>query len=504
MEDAVLRINNLNMSERERGKLVHVSLVAMRGEVISLVGLDYSGKDLLTAILGGCVKANYSNMDLYICGERILDQESLKNHVFFSTKLGRAIGNWTVSEYVMIQQLGWILNRRKTEKLEKQLQEMIAQLGFDIPCKEKMESLSEIQRRQADLVKAVWQKSDILIIEDEFSGMTEQAIRQLAESMKKAAEGRLTIIVSSHSSIATYYMGEKYLVFLKGAIIQKCSRSEIRSRDWFNDYVLGRALSIKKSEIGRRGEESGSENNREKSFNNCIYRVNGINLPGYFPIDLGFPSGKVTTCLIPDHAARHQLYHTLNGREIRDHYQYMFRENVFIPNSQEDFFRRKIVSVENIGYPQKDSLMDEMTVADNLLLPSLYKLSWREYFSEKKHIVSAVSKERELDEKLLSPEHESEMAPSLVRDMDIKGRISILLERWLIYNPNVIIFFDPFLHCDNHGVAFVRSYIRRFTQRNTAVILIQSREEYAEDITDQRIDIVSYMKTSSQNHDIDI
>lgn len=74
-------------------------------------------------------------------------------------------------------------------------------------------------------------------------------------------------------------------------------------------------------------------------------------------------------------------------------------------------------------------------------------------------------------------------------DLEINDIISITLERWYIYNPKVLVLFEPFVQCDVYGVSLVKSYIKKFANKGTAVIIIKSREEYVEDISDQIISI---------------
>ena len=75
----------------------------------------------------------------------------------------------------------------------------------------------------------------------------------------------------------------------------------------------------------------------------------------------------------------------------------------------------------------------------------------------------------------------------LAGSLEINDVISMTLERWYIYNPRVLILFEPFVMCDAYGVSIVKSYIKKFVSRGTAVIMIKSREEYVEDISDQII-----------------
>ncbi|MFQ7133079.1 MAG: hypothetical protein ACLRQC_13055, partial [Dorea formicigenerans] len=63
------------------------------------------------------------------------------------------------------------------------------------------------------------------------------------------------------------------------------------------------------------------------------------------------------------------------------------------------------------------------------------------------------------------------------------------LERWYIFNPMVLILFEPFALCDVKDVAVVKKYVKRFANKGTTVVIINTREEYVEDISDRIVHI---------------
>ena len=73
--------------------------------------------------------------------------------------------------------------------------------------------------------------------------------------------------------------------------------------------------------------------------------------------------------------------------------------------------------------------------------------------------------------------------------MGINVLIGITLERWSIYNPRVLVLFEPFALCDIKGTQIVKDYIKKFAARGISVIIVKTREEYVEDISDQIIRI---------------
>ena len=49
--------------------------------------------------------------------------------------------------------------------------------------------------------------------------------------------------------------------------------------------------------------------------------------------------------------------------------------------------------------------------------------------------------------------------------------------------------YEPFTSCDAYGVSIIMSYIKKFTNRGTAVIVVKSNLEYMEEVSDRIFDL---------------
>lgn len=114
------------------------------------------------------------------------------------------------------------------------------------------------------------------------------------------------------------------------------------------------------------------------------------------------------------------------------------------------------------------------------MLPSMCKISPMEYVAMSRKISRMLTGEMKISE---SEQRE------LAEDLGINDLIKMTLERWYIYNPKVLILFEPFAQCDANGVSIVKTYIDKFRRLGTSVVIIKTRGEYIEEISDQIISI---------------
>jgi len=129
-------------------------------------------------------------------------------------------------------------------------------------------------------------------------------------------------------------------------------------------------------------------------------------------------------------------------------------------NKVEDYVRNRIVSVANLGCT--DELLTRMSAGENLVMQSFHKIPAPQYFMCS-HMLGRV----------LNDQLEFGPFPSdgNLRQMEINDYIVLVLERWYIYRPKVLVLFEPFAHCDLYGVSLIQSYIKKFTAIGTTVII---------------------------------
>ena len=144
----------------------------------------------------------------------------------------------------------------------------------------------------------------------------------------------------------------------------------------------------------------------------------------------------------------------------------------------QDLSAKKIITVDGIG--EGYFLAENMSIEDNLILPSLNKISNFNYLMNQYEIKKVILEG-------LRAKDINKM--DFVSKLDINQKICVSLERWLIFRPKVFIIFEPFIYCDNYGLSLIKNYLKKFAKAGTTVIVIKSRLEYIEDISDEIISI---------------
>lgn len=97
-------------------------------------------------------------------------------------------------------------------------------------------------------------------------------------------------------------------------------------------------------------------------------------------------------------------------------------------------------------------MFEHMTVGENLMLPSLEKISFWDYIRSSRNIRKMILEENH------------NLKDVKAEGLGINERIQMTLERWYIFNPMVLILFEPFALCDVNGVDIVKNMLKILKQ----------------------------------------
>lgn len=472
MKKEILRINNLNAELSQMQRLRNVTLYILEGEIVGFLGLAYSGKDLTVRILTGDTQEELGRQHIYIAGRRMSGNSELQKKVYRMAASNYIIDDWSVAEYIGLVESGWLQHVWKRRHLEYQVRDFLDGLGVDIDAAKKMKELSELDKRIIDIVKAKWHQKKLLIVEDEFEGMRPESIRAFGTAMKRLIVGDMGVIINSHSDIVLSLLSEKYIIFKAGRIVKKCWKSYIADSVHLEKFLLGSGVISKKKSLDSHMLEGQSMEGHP------VYQILGLKMSSGKFQDFNFLRGEIVTFLALNGKKKERLFMVLSGREAAPYRSCILNSRVYYSADFSDYVQEKVVSVMHMG--SKEEVFASMSTGENLLIPSLRKISSLEYIANSSRLP------RMLKQELEQAEFTEE---GFADDLGVNDIITITLERWYIYNPRVLILFEPFARCDLIGVSIVKSYIKKFANRGTAVIIIKSREEYVEDISDQIISV---------------
>lgn len=476
MKKELLRITNLNCQYKTVRYMTGISVCLLEGECVGFLGLSDSGKDFLISFICGDVEENIRDVHFYLLGQRVTGNAEIKSCVYHMKVSNFVLDQWTIAEYIGLVGDGWLWMERQQKSQIRKTDSYFEKLGLQMDSTRRLGELSELEKRIVDLMKAVSRGSRIVVIEDDFEGMPHEDIeefnRVLRLVLKKHGMGAVLNIRSSRLMMK---YPDRYIFFRDGRITKKCRRSQIHSDEQMDIFLLGKTRTIRKKELDAFTYRENMEHTIGKEN---VYCVCNLQLRNGEYLRLNFKKGKVSTFLSLDDKEREHLFAVLSGRERDAGTYWIIGSRRMDVENLSKFVKYGVVSIKHLG--SREEAFSNMSVGENLMLPSLRKVTSADY------IMFAKQMERSVDN---NGDNLTEDLSVLVKDIELNDYVALSMERWYLYNPKVLVLLDPFEQCDFYGISIVKSYIIKLTKRGTAVIIIKSREEYVADISDEIVNL---------------
>jgi ABC-type sugar transport system ATPase subunit len=440
MKKEILTLHNVYAKRKAHASIEDVNVSIYEKDVVCLVGTTDSGKDLLFDVLSGREKDVEGT--ILIEGKR-LNKGDHKQVVIISDIVAPfPIDDWLVYEYLLMENHGtWSLLFVKKDKAAALAQEFLDLIQCDISPKARWRDLTQTEKLILSFLRAYMGKKKLILLEYGFDGHDKQDFDLIKQQMNRFSEMGLTILINCNSVEVSMFLGERFLVFKEGRICKKCKNADIVKK--LMENFFGKTSNYH------------MQSGYETKTLHCLHSKNQ---------NILINKGELVVLIEKDYAQKKKVFDSLSARRKILDYRLIYEGQHMSASSVEESVRNKIVSIGRLD--RRSELIENLSIAENLLLPSIRKVSNRiDIFPT--DVIKALEKQAE---KLnISPGKK-------VRQLTDLEYLTVLFERWYIFQPKVLILLEPFLFCDSVQTRAIMQYIEKFIAMGTGVILITSND----------------------------
>lgn len=222
----------------------HVDLLVKQGEIHSLLGENGAGKSTLMNILYGMYAPTSGEISVH--GKKVTIENPLK-----AISLGIAmvhqhfmlIDPLTVAENVV---LGYEPRKNGCFDLKKAIAEVDAlakEYGLYVNAREKVENLSVGTKQRVEILKALYRKAEILILDEPTAVLTPQEVVDLFKVLRQLKESGKTIIIITHKLKETLELADTVTILRKGQVITSVPTAEVDEAK-LAELMVGRIVSF--------------------------------------------------------------------------------------------------------------------------------------------------------------------------------------------------------------------------------------------------------------------
>lgn len=470
MKQQILRIDNLSaISANKQQYLFNIDLSLFKGETVALMGLSGSGASLFIDILSGAEKITEGRI---ILDEKIVtfkNETMSRNYgIYKISEEQTLIKGMTIAENIFIMRrnsLRDIFTEQKT--INNQASILIQKLGLDLQPTTPVGKLSKVEKQLVELTKAVSNGARIIIFDEAFASYNADDFILLKNIVMRLKKEGLSFVINCNYIEEARNFADRVIIFKDGRISKKIETVLLDDKaivDYETDYSFKSRLEVDTSKLGDTALEVEniklSENGKSFSFS--------------------VRHGEVLALLDIDPKERERLVKLLSGKIKQNDLILRLNNKVISKITQNSFFTHGIVTISDLGLGKE--IVGNMSIAENLLLPSVNKVKRRFGLISGKIL-------KMLQKQYLA--NNMTKSSGSIEDLDRNGRISLLLERWYIFRPEVLVLHDPFLFADIIGSEIIAKYIQKIANRGTAILVIASRPQKLECVCHKILNIIN-------------
>ena len=231
------------------------SLEVRRGEIHALVGENGAGKTTLMKILYGLERPD--------AGMIALDGKEVEIHsASAADRLGigmvhqhyKLINEFTAAQNIVLGaepvRYGLFFDNSRAEK---EINELIDTFHFNLEAGAPVRKLSAGQKQQAEIIRLLYRKSSLLILDEPTSVLTEKEVEELFKTLRELRASGKTIILITHKLSEVKEISDRITVMRRGRTLFTADTGAVDERE-ISRMMVGAdiSLQVEKSEEGCR------------------------------------------------------------------------------------------------------------------------------------------------------------------------------------------------------------------------------------------------------------
>lgn len=242
-EKTILEMVNIEKSFNGVQVLKKVNFDVREGEVHALMGENGAGKSTLIKILTGIYPKDGG--DILIDGKKVQISnraEASKCGIGVIYQELSLIPTLTVAQNVMLGKEKVSMGFLKKKQMEKDVADLIKKYGFNIKTDDVVETLTIAQRQTVEILKALSEKSRIIIMDEPTASLSAKESESLFEIINQLRKQGVSIIYISHRLEEVYRLSDRLTVLRDGKKEAVLAKEEINPADVIR-LMIGKELS---------------------------------------------------------------------------------------------------------------------------------------------------------------------------------------------------------------------------------------------------------------------
>jgi len=457
----LLKMEKISKSFPGIRALDEVDLEVYEGEVLALVGENGAGKTTLMEILNPHpAPTGFYRQDtgrIFLKGREIHPRnpsDARNMGISFIHQHFNLAPNLTVAENIFLGREPTrtsFLRIVDKKSMQRKTEELLNTLGVHMLPDALIGNLGVAQRQIVEIAKALSYDSSLIIMDEPTSVLNRDESGRLFDIIRKLKSRGISIIFITHRLEEVFNIADRIVVLRDGKRV-----GELKAKEANMDTVI-------KMMVGR---ELLMFPKQPACIGNVILEVKGLSR-GDNVRDISFKlhKGEILGVAGMMGAGRTEMARVLFGIDKKDSGKVFIDNEEIKINSPEDSLRARIGLVPEDR--QLQGLILSMTVRENITLPNLHNISKCGMINK--------SREREISHHYIDKlSIQTTSMDSPVKGLSGGNQQKVVLAKWLMLNPRVLILDEPTRGIDVGAKMDVHALISEIAQQGIGIIMISS------------------------------
>lgn len=443
--------------------LSNVQLKLYPGEVHALMGENGAGKSTLIKVLTGVYTFDKGTITLEGKSIKVSNPLEAQNlgistvyqEVNLCTNLSVVENIFIGREIMKRGRLDWKEMTRQTKELLK------TRLNLDIDVTKLLSSYSVAIQQMIAIARSLLVSAKVLILDEPTSSLDQNEVNQLFNVIRKLKKEGLAIVFVSHFLDQIYEITDRLTV--------------LRNGQWIGEYMTNEIerLELVSKMIGKDLNELKSTDNTTNHYSiekkKLFLEGKDVSKKGKIaPFDLEIHEGEIVGLAGLLGSGRTELARLMFGADKAD------TGEIKINGSKTNLTGPKQAISKGIAFCSEnrktEGIIADLTIRENMILAMQGIQGWFRYIPKKRQIEIADEYIKLLNINPPNPEQ-------LIKNLSGGNQQKVLLARWLITNPNLLILDEPTRGIDVGAKAEIQKLMLSLSKEGMSILFVSSEIE---------------------------
>lgn len=440
--------------------LSNVDFQLRAGEIHCLMGENGAGKSTLIKVLTGVEFPEEGTM--YLGGKEILPQSTHHAQQLGISTVYQEVNlcpNLSVAENIFIGREPLSFGRINWKEIKNRSKALLKRMELDIDVTQPLERYSVAIQQMVAIARALDIQAKVLILDEPTSSLDAKEVEKLFELMRKLKAQGLGIVFVTHFMEQVYAVSDRITILRNGELVGVYETAALPRLQ-----LIGKMIGKEFEDFSSTCKETLQKERENKG--ECFLQAHHVSRKGTIaPFDLEIKKGEVLGLVGLLGSGRTEIARLLFGIDKADTGEISIYGKPAAIKKPADAIRAGMsYCPEN---RKTEGIIPNLSVRENIILALQAKLGWMHYIPRKKQEEVADKYIKLLNIKTSGPEQ-------LVRNLSGGNQQKVILARWLLTEPELLILDEPTRGIDVGTKVEIQKLILCLAEEGMSVVFISS------------------------------